>query len=261
VSAGGAGGANAGRRAASAKPDGYTLLAAQSATNGTALHVRKDVLYQNKDFEFLAQYSATELGLIVKADSPIKTLKDFIAHAKKNNVTFAYQGVGVGQHIVMELLKLKTGGLKITYVPVVSAFDLRLSVIGGHTDAAIVMGGAGGSGDEFAQVLNSGGRILAVASNKRLRDYPDIPTYAENGLDIIYQAWLGIAGPKGMPKEVSQKLKDVLYQVLQDPQVIKNLGNLGYKLVFRRSEEFTRYVEDFENMIKKVVEDANIPKS
>lgn len=261
VTAAGAGGMVAGMRCASAKPDGYTLLGAQSATNGTALHTRNNVKYKNSDFEFLAQYCSTELGLIVKADSPIKNLKDFIAYAKKNNVTFAYQGVGVGQHIVMELLKLKVGGLKISYVPVVSAFDLRLSVIGGHTDAAIIMGGGGGPGDEFKQTLESGGRIIAVANKARLKNYPDIPTFTENGMDIVYQTWLGIAAPKGMPREVSQKLKDVLYKVISDPQTAKNIENLGYNFEFRKSEEFTKYVQDFENLIEKVVKEAKIPKT
>jgi len=193
VPAAGAGGIIAGMRCAGAKPDGYTLLQASSATNGTALYTRKDVNYKNSDFEFLAQYCTTELGLIVRSDSRIRTLKDFIAYAKENNTKFAYQGVGTGQHICMELLKLKVGGLKIDYVPVVSGFDLRVSVLGGHTDAAIVMGGGGGPGDEFKQTLDGGGRILAVPSKSRLRPYPDIPTFVENGLDVVYQTWLGIA--------------------------------------------------------------------
>ena len=166
--------------------------------------------------------------------------------------------MGTGQHISMELLKLRVGGLKIDYVPVVSAFDLRGSVLGGHVDAAIVMGGGGGTGDEFQQVLNGGGRILAVASKKRLNTYPDIPTFFENGYDVVYQTWLGIAAPKGLPKEISQRLKDVLYKVLKDPQIIQSIERLGYNFEFRKSEEFTNYIKEFENLIKKVVEEAKI---
>jgi len=259
VSAGGAGGIIAGMRCVSAKPDGHTLLAANSATNGTSLYTRKEVKYKNKDFEFLAQYATTELGLIVKADSLIKTLKDFIAYAKEKNLKFAYQGVGTGQHISMELLKLKAGGLKIDYIPVISAFDLRTSVLGGHVDASIIMGGAGGSGDEFRQALEGGAKIIAVASKGRVKAYPDLPTFTENGLDVVYQTWLGIAAPKGMPREVSQKLKDVLYEVLKNPQVIQGIERLGYKFEFRNSEGFTEYVKEFEDLIKKVVEEAKIP--
>jgi len=62
-----------------------------------------------------------------------------------------------------------------------------------------------------------------------------------------------------MPREVSQKLKDVLYEVLKDPQVIQGIERLGYKFEFRNSEEFTKYVKEFEDLIKKVVEEAKIP--
>ena len=258
VSAGGAGGTIAGVRCASSKPDGYTLLATNSATNGTALYTRKEIRYKNSDFEFLALYARQELGLIVKADAPFKSLEEFIAYGKANNIKFAYQGVGTGQHICMELLKLRAGGLKIDYVPVISAFDLRTSVIGGHTHASIIMGGGGGLGDEFRQAIEGGARILAVASRERLKPYPDVPTYVEKGLDVVYRSWVGIAGPKGMPKEVSEKLKSVLYEVLKDPQVIQGIERLGYKFEFRKSDEFTKYVQEFEDLIKKVVEEAKI---
>ena len=258
VPAGGAGGTIAGKRCASAKPDGYTILATNSATNGTAIYTRKDVPYKNSDFEFLALYSTQELGLIVKKDAPYKTLEEFIEYAKKNYIKAAYQGVGTGQHICFELLKLKTGGMKIDYIPVISAFDLRTSVIGGHADASIIMGGSGGSGDEFRQAIEGGARILAVASNKRLKPYPDVPTYVEKGLDVVYRAWVGIVAPKGMPKEISEKLKNVLYQVLRDPEVIKAVIQLGYGFEFLNSEEFTKYAEEFGNLIKRVVEEAKI---
>jgi tripartite-type tricarboxylate transporter receptor subunit TctC len=256
--AGGAGGTVAGARLAKAKPDGYTIMMANSATNGTALYARKNLTYNNDNFEFLIQHAEVQLALIVKADAPYKSLEQFIAYAKKNPVKVAWQGVGTGQHVCFELLKLKTGGLKLDYVPVIRGSQLRVSVLGGHTDASIIMGGGGGTGDEWKMALDGGARILAVAAKERLKAYPNSPTFREKGIDAVYMAWLGIAAPKGMPDGVSKKLKEALYKVMEDPKTIQSIERLGYSAVFRKSEEFTRYVKEYEALVSMVIKEANI---
>ena len=261
VPAPGAGGMVAGARTARAKPDGYTLLGANSATNATIFYIKKDVPYKNSDFEFLAEYGAFDLGLIVKADSPFKTLEDYIEFVRKNPNALkqASTGVGTSGHLCLELLKIKAGGLKIDMVPFKTTFELRTSVLGGHTNASFVYGGGGGSGDEFKQVLEGGGRILAVTTQKRLTAYPDVPTFVEKGLPVVFSAWYGIAGPKGMPREVSQKLKDAIYKALKDPQIVQAIEGLGYRFEFRNSEEFTAFVKGYEELVKNIVKEANIP--
>lgn len=263
VQVAGAGGAVGTARVARAKPDGYTLLQASSAGLGTSLYTLKDLPYTLDDFEYFAQYGCFTIALLVRADSPYKTLEDFLEYAKKHpgEIKVATQGVGAGQHLCLELLKLKTGGPKIDMVVFKTTFEMRTSVLGGHAHASFLYGGAGGPSDEYKQALEGGGRILAVASKDRLKSYPDIPTFVEKGLDIFYSSYYGIAGPKGMPKEVSLKLKDAIYKALEDPVVIKAIEDLGFRYEFLKSEEFTKKVHEFGATIKKVVEEANIPKT
>jgi len=261
VPAKGAGGTLAGERVAKrVKPNGYTLLLANSGTNGVSLCTKK-VNYTNNDFKFIAQYGAFDLGLIASKDAPFKTLEEYITYAKANPnaIKQASTGVGTSGHLLLELLKLKAGGLKIDMVPFRSAFELRTAVLGGHTQASFIYGGGGGPNDSFRKTIDGGGRLLAVTSSKRLKAYPDVPTFVEKGYDVVYSAWYGIAGPKGMPDEVTQILEKAIYKALEDPKVIKAIKSLGFRFQFRKSEEFTRFIKQYTNLVQMVVRDAKIP--
>ena len=261
VPAPGGGGMIAGARAAKAKPDGYMLLNANSATNGTILYIKKEVPYRNTDFEFLAEFGALDLGLLVKADSPFQTVEDYIAFAKKNpfGIKQASTGSGTGGHFSLELMKLRGGDLKIDMVPFKTSPEIRTAVLGGHCHGAFIYGGGGGAGDEFRQGIEGGGKILAVTSRNRLKAYPQVPTFKERGLEVVFSAWYGIAGPKGMPKEISGKLKEAIYKALQDPQVVQAIEGLGFRFEFRKSEDFTAFVGEFDSLVKKIAEEAKIP--
>jgi tripartite-type tricarboxylate transporter receptor subunit TctC len=263
VPAKGAGGTLAGGRVAKrVKPDGYTLLLCNSATNGTALYTKKGLEYTNDDFVFLAQYGAFDLGLIAGPESPFKTLEEYVAYARKNPhaIKQASTGVGTSGHLCLELLKIKAGGLKVDMVPYKTAFEQRTAVLGGHCQAAFIYGGGGGPNDEFRKTINGGGRVLAVSSKQRLKSYPKVPTFKEKGIDLVYSAWYGIAGPKDMPKEVTQKLKDAIYKVMEDPQVKKNIEALGFRFEFRKTEEFTPFIKAYCLTVEMIVREAKIPK-
>ena len=261
IGAVGGGGTIASTRVARAKPDGYTLLNVTSGNNGSALYTKKDLTYTNDDFEFLAQYGGFDIGLFVGPHTPWQTLEEFIEYAKKNPhvIKVAISGVGTGQHLSLELLNLKTG-IEIDAVVFKTTFEMRTSVLGGHVHASFLFGGAGGQSDEFKLGLDGGGRFLAVASKKRLESYPNIPTFSEKGLDILYSSWYGVAGPKGMPKEVSQKLKYAIYESLKDPDVIKTVKAMGFKFEPLHSEEFTKKAKAFEATVKIVTEKAKIQR-
>jgi tripartite-type tricarboxylate transporter receptor subunit TctC len=259
----GGGGIVGAYKAARSKPDGHTLYLVNAASNCNVFYVKKDVPYSNNDFEFLAGFFGYDLGLFVKPNSPLKTLEDYIEYAKKNPnaIKQATYGIGTSPHIVLELLKIEGGGLKIDMVPFKTVPEFSSALIGGHIDAAFHLGGAGGTADEFRRALDAGAKLLAVASKERLKAYPDVPTFLEKGLKVVYSSWYGLGGPKGMPKEVSQKLKDVIYKVMKDPQTIKSIQDLGgIKYEFRTSEEFTSFIEGFNKLTKRITEEAKIPK-
>lgn len=257
----GAGTMLASARAARANPDGYTLVLASSAANGTVIYTMKDVPYKNSDFEFIAKFGGLDIVLFVKGDSPFKTLEDYLEFAKKNPgvVKTAGMGIGTTSHLALELLKLEVGRPKIDFVPFKTLTEVRTAVLGGHVHAAFSYGGSGTMG-ELQKILEGGGRILAFATKTRPKPFPDIPTFVEKKIDLVLDSWYGLCAPKGMPKAVSQKLRDTFYKVFKDPKIIQVIENLGFNYGFLDSEEFTRFVEENEKLIEKIVKEANIPK-
>lgn len=259
VAAPGGGGTVAADRVKRAKPDGYTLLLTNAATNVVSLYT-KNVPYTNDDFEFIAEYGTFALGLVVAGNSPFKTIDDFVQFVRTNphKMKQASTGAGTTGHLALELFKIKGGGLKIDMVPFKTTFEMRTAVLGGHTQSAFLYGGGGGANDEFTQMLASGGRLLAVTTPERLPAYPDVPTLKEAGIDAVFSSWYGIAGPKGMPPETSAALKAAVYNALEKPEVKAGIERLGFKFEFRRSEEFTRFVKAFEAQVKAIVQEAGI---
>lgn len=259
VPAPGGGGTVAADRVKRAKPDGYTLLLTNAATNAVSLYT-KNVSYNNDDFEFIAEYGTFALGLVVAGDSPFKTIEDYIQFVRANphKMKQASTGAGTTGHLALELLKIKGGGLKIDMVPFKTTFEMRTSVLGGHVQSAFLYGGGGGANDEFTQMIASGGRLLAVTTPERLLAYPNVPTLKEKGIDAVFSSWYGIAGPKGMPPETSTILKNAIYNALEKPHVKEAIERLGFKFEFRRSEEFTRFVKAFEAQVKTIVHEAGI---
>ncbi len=170
-------------------------------------------------------------------------------------------GIGTSSHLCLELLKLEAGNLKVDIVPYKTSTEVRTAVLGGHCHGAFTYGGVGGTADEFMFVQGGGGRVLAVATKNRLKPYPNIPTIAEKGYNVVLSAWYGIAAPKNIPREVSQKLKDAFYRALKDPQIVSEIQKLGLRPEFRNSEDFTNLIHDYEKVINRVVTEAKIPKN
>lgn len=258
----GGGGMTSASRCLKAKPDGHTLTLVSNGGASIAPLINKNCPYKSSDFEFIAQCGTLVTGVLVKNDSPFKTLKEYIEYAKKNPRSIkcaTFGGIGTSSHIVIELIKAETGGAELEMVPYKTSAELRTQVVGGHVGSSIYYGGGGGKFDPWVSAQEMGGRILGAASEKRMKAFPDIPTFKEQGINLVYSTWYGIAGPKNMPKEVSQKLKDVVYKAFKDPEVIKVIWET-FIYEFRKSEEFTSLVEEYIKLHEKIIEKAKIPK-
>ena len=248
------GGVAAANYVAKSKPDGYTLLINNSSINAIWPAIRS-IEYKNSDFEPLALYGLQPLGLAVKSDAPWKTLQELIAYAKNNpgRLKFGTSGFGTGSHLGMELFK-HAAGLKMDVMPLKSGAECVAGVLGGHIQMTLLyMVDLKGSYE--AGKL----RILATAEEKRLEEYPEIPTFGELGYsDVQVTVWYGIAARAGVPKMISDKLKDALYKTIKTPDVSKMLTKIGYIPVFKDSVEFGKFISSEEKKYLKIAKEANI---
>lgn len=243
---------------ATSKPDGYTLLVANSGTNGTVPTIMS-VAYKNSDFRYLAMYGTQPMTLVVKSDARWKTLQDLVADVKANPGKFNYatSSVGAQSHFLMEMFKVSAGNLKIEQVPFRGAPESVQAILGGHVEV-----GSTYLADVKGQVDAGLLRILAVPEEKRVAAYPTVPTFAESGYpEVVSTAWFGIAAPVGTPKAVTDKLEAALRKVIEDPEVKKRLAGIGYMPTYLNGEQFTQFVAAQEAIFTRVARQAAIKLS
>lgn len=239
---------------AKAKPDGYTLLAASTASNGIGPVIRK-VGYKNTDFEFLCQYAIIPMLMVVKSDAPWKSLEEIVAYAKEHpgELKYSTTGVGTSDHFAMALFN-QVAGVNIVYLPFMSAGEALTAILGGHAQVGLldwrVLKGSVDAGKL---------RLLAQANEKRLEEFPNVPTFAEKGYPgVKHYIWQGVAAPKGVSKGISVKLREAFSKASQHKEVIETLMKIGFTPSFRSAEDFTKFVREEEEKYMRLVREANI---
>ncbi len=234
---GGSGSVGPATMAASAKPDGYTL--SQIPLSALRMpHIIKTSYDPLKDFTYILNVSGYMYGIVVRKDSPWKTLKELVDYVKANpgKVTYSTPGVGVLQHVVMEKIARKDG-LKWIHVPSKGGIDVIMAVMGGH-----VMVGAETTG--WAPQVDSGDlRLLCIWGEKRSKKWPNVPTLKELGYDIVAESPFGIAGPKGMDPKVVKILHDAFKKGMEDEAFIKTLDKLYMQPVYLNTADYTAQVK------------------
>ncbi len=212
----GAGGNIAAEQVASAKPDGYTLLLAMSGNLGSAPALRKDLRYKvPDDFALIAQLVETPFGLMVGANSKIRTVQEYVAAARGGKLTYASTGTGGAAQIVMEMVK-QAGNLDILHVPYKGSGPALTDLFGGQVDSFFA---------PYTPLMGqiSGGklRLLAVSSAQRVPSMPDVPTLKESGIDVVMTQWYGLAAPKGTPQAIIDQLGKAVAEAMKSPDLLR----------------------------------------
>ena len=227
---------------AKAAPDGYTLLVGSSGTMAINPSLYSKLPYHPlRDFEPISLLSVVPLFLAVNPAFPAKTAAELVQQAKAapGKINFGSGGSGVTSHLTMELLKHSLG-MDLTHVPYKGSPAAVTDLIGGQINTMIDTGPA------LLPHMRTGKlRILAVASEKRNAAAPEVPTMSEAGLgNFVAPAWIGIAAPKGTPKEVVDTLYKALVSNWRDaPDVREQLGGLGAEAATITPAEFTKYIQ------------------
>jgi tripartite-type tricarboxylate transporter receptor subunit TctC len=221
---GGAGGTIGGARVATAPADGYTLLAGSMGSHVSAPVLTPNVKYDSlRDFEPIGFTAHAPAVIVARKDFPAADLRAFIDTLKKDGegVKQAHGGIGASSHMACLLFSAATA-TKPTLVAYRGTGPAMNDLIGGHVDffceqAVSVTG----------QISSGAIKAYAVSSNQRLASLPDVPTAKELGVDYQMSIWAGIFAPKGVSKEIVDRLAGALDNALDDPSVQKRLADLG----------------------------------
>lgn len=234
-----------------AKPDGYTLVSANSDPLTMLPVFTPNVPYRpDKDFSFIAKLAAFASAISVRADSQFKTLEELIAFAKANprKLKCAVNGIGSVTHTILQVLN-KEAGIEINPVVYEAGGELITSVLGGHSDLIVSSVAAVNSQYQAGKV-----HILGMCAEKRLPEYAKLPTLAEKGFKrSSISTGVGLAGPQGLPPAIVKQWEDAIAKTLKEPKIIKALENLGGTVVdYKNGEEFKAellsYYEYFKTM-------------
>jgi tripartite-type tricarboxylate transporter receptor subunit TctC len=202
------------------KPDGYTIAVTTSGALIKLPHLYKLGYDPLKDFTYLVYYSRYIGGLCVNADSPLKTIDQFIAYAKKHpGLSYGSAGAYTQQQMSVEFLA-KCKGLTFKHVSTKGGQEFNTLLLGKHTDFVA------GSGSHIPYVKQGVFRMLLVFNqDERDPNYPDIPTLKELGCEDCAPGYYLVLGPKGMPPAISKKLVDTFRKVTEGPDFQKVLAN------------------------------------
>jgi tripartite-type tricarboxylate transporter receptor subunit TctC len=219
----GAGGVIASQALVASPPDGYTLMVVASG------HPTNPFLYPKlpydtfKDFTAISLLASSPNILLVRADSPYKTLADVIAaaKAKPGSLSFGHAGTGTSQHLAGTLLK-SMAGIDIAAIPYKGGAPAINDLLGGQIPMSF------NNGPEAVGQLEAGTvRALAVTTAKRAAFLPDVPSIAETVPGYDTEVWWGLLGPRGMAPELVEKLAHDFVAALNTDAVKQRLAKLG----------------------------------
>ena len=226
-----------------APADGYTIAA--NTITLAALFGESNAGFKPDDLQMVARSQVDPYGLIVHASTPFKTIDELVAFARKKpdfiNVggPFAISGHRVAWELFSEL-----AGIKTTWVPYPGGGPALTAVAGGHVDAA-----ATNPGNVKPFIASGKVRVLAVSSDKRLEDFPNVPTYKERGWNLVRYQWRGIMAKAGTPKPVLDRLVAAIRKAQQSDEWKNYLRMVTQLDGFQGPDEFrAQLLQDMKEM-------------
>ncbi|HKU47904.1 MAG TPA: tripartite tricarboxylate transporter substrate binding protein [Burkholderiales bacterium] len=207
-----------------ADPDGYTLLSAPPPPLVINRLLYPKLSYDSTRFVPMTVIAAIPNVLLVNPKVTANTVAELIALAKNNpgKLNYASQGSGTTSHLTNELFNSMAGGLRITHVPYKGTAPALADLLGGQVDMMF-----DNLGVSLPHVKSGKLRALAVASQRRYRSLPDVPTLAETLPGFESVAWFGIVGPPKTPAAVAEKVAAGVAEALRNPEVLRRLSEMS----------------------------------
>jgi len=225
---------------AKAKPDGYTLLLALSSISilpEADKVIGRPPLYQLDQLVPIARLTADPTVLAVRAESPWKTLQEFVADAKRRPgaITYGSSGNYGTMHMPMEMFA-GAAGIKLLHVPYTGGGPAVVALLGGNVDAI-----SSGPSTVIQHVKAGKVRVLASWGDKRLVSLPDIPTLSEAGFDAVFFQWSALFAPAGTPEPVRAKLREAARAVAADSRFAAAMAAVETPIQYLDAPELQRF--------------------
>jgi tripartite-type tricarboxylate transporter receptor subunit TctC len=228
---------------AKSAPDGYTLLLSAELTFVTVPHLYEKIPYDPlKDFAPITALVSATQALVANPSLPAKTVKDIatLTRAKPGELSYGSFGIGSTGHLNMEVLQAMTGA-RFNHIPYSGAGPAMNDVIGGHINlmfAALSIV----KGNVQAGKL----RMIGVGSDRRSREFPDVPTISESGVPgFEAKSWFGLVAPAGTPPDIIKKINSDVTKIILGPAFAeKYLAAQGLEPIVGSSDQFVTFIRD-----------------
>lgn len=258
VNRAGGSGVQASLYVARGRKDGYTLFLGSGTSLIVMPIINKEATYDPlKDFIPIAQFVSVPSAFVVRSDSPFRTLNDLIEYARANpgKLKNGAGGLGTESYFNLALLCAKEK-IKITTIPFKSGGEALPALLGGHVDMASNTITTVGP-----QIKAGKLRGLAITSDKRVPDFPDIPTTAEAGMpDINFRTWFGLFAPAGTPQSVINVLVPAAAKVFKNPEILQRAVRAGFVADYKAQAEFRTFIKNRQETAGKVAQEAGLSK-
>ena len=240
-----------------AKPDGHTITMITFELSTMHWMGISDLTWE--DYEPVLQMNADAAAIIVKADAPWKDLNEFLAAAKANpgKLTMSGTSTGGAWDLARAGFQLEAGipVEAIRWIPTKGAAPSIVELLGGHIDAVCCS-----VPEAIAQIEAGQLRTLAVMSEERLPDYPDMPTVKESGIDWVAVGWRGLAVPKGTPEPILTTIREACERIVTSDEYNAFMKKNGFATEIRSGEAFSQFLAEQDSQWKTVIEAAGYAK-
>ncbi|WP_245662245.1 tripartite tricarboxylate transporter substrate binding protein [Melghirimyces thermohalophilus] len=231
------------------KPDGYYMAGINIPHIILQPMSNEDTGYKTDQIQPVALFQSTPIGLAVKKESGIRSMKDFVQKSKEDpgKVTVAGSGTFSGHHLALQQLE-QQAEMKLKYVPFTGAATQVQAFLGGNTDAILA-----NSSDllKYKDRLN----ILAIGGEKKLGFFPDTPTFKELGYAMNPTIDRGVGVPKGTPEAVVERLEQAFLQIAKDQKIQQQMKKEGFLPLEMGAKESEQYIEQRKKELEPVLQE------
>lgn len=240
---------------AKAKPDGYTLLIDTMSTHAINPALFAQMPFNSEtDFTPISLVAFVTNTLVVNPALPVNNVAELVAYAKANpgKLNYASAGSGSTNHISAAMFEL-AAGVQMTHIPYKGGAPAVLDTVAGQTQVLF------GAGTQSLPHVKTGKlRLLAVTENARSPQLPDTPTVGETLVGYELGVWYGAFGPKGLPKDITDRLNAEINKIVALPEVREKMAAIGVEVVTSTPESFAKKLQQDTAKYTKLIRDLKI---